>query len=308
MLKETQAMKMDIGLLSRRIPLIQEIKISPSEFNKSEHSSTFFELLDMLGLGRARIEERVVHFVESSEVGDRSFNFEFRWRSRDEEDSYLPLQQHLESKGIIAVIVAAGKGLPNRNLFYKQLWTLKPNVSVSSATLKQLGNELMFKYVLCGRTDLVVLQDNTLPVGESNIRYFIEVKAIFDKESALRESVLQLIGGNAYNSFHSPPVLLTNLNGMHYVLFLTLASNPLVSLKFRLNVLKMKTFGCALQFVEKHTATMSSVTLHLGSKPTPPSSPPKEKDTGDGEFDFSDRFASVSLNEVVQDVDESKVN
>jgi hypothetical protein len=161
---------------------------------------------------------------------------------------------------------------------------------------------------------LVRIKRRDDPLGKSNNCYFIEIKRVEDfvLEDSLREAVLQLIGGNASNSFHSPPVLLTNLASMHFVLYITLEGDPTVELRFKLNVLKMETFGVALAFVEERTSTMMSVTLHMGRKPTPPSSPPMAMATGsghgvndddDGNDSVTDAFASVDLQEVVEEED-----
>lgn len=119
----------------------------------------------------------------------------------------------------------------------------------------------------------------------------------------MREAVLQLIGGNASNSFRSPPVLLTNLDKMHFVLYITLDGDPTLNLKFKLNVVKMPTFGVALAFVEDRWSEMKSVTLQLGRKPTPPSSPPKIKNISESDSveSVAEQFDSVHLQEVVTD-------
>lgn len=143
------------------------------------------------------------------------------------------------------------------------------------------------------------------PLGKGNNRYFIEIKREEDfvLEDSLREAVLQLIGGNASNSFHSPPVLLTNLARMHFVLYITLVSDPTEALRFKLNVIKMPTFGVAIAFLEERTAEMKSVTLHLGRKPTPSSSPPKVQNASETEDvdDFADSFDNAHLEEAVID-------
>jgi hypothetical protein len=108
------------------------------------------------------------------------------------------------------------------------------------------------------------------------------------EEDSLREAVLQLIGGNASNSFHSPSVLLTNL-----VLYISLKDN----LQLKLNVIKMQSFGDALAFVEAQTSEMNSVTLHLGRRPTPLMSRLKANITTETEE------ISVNLVEIVSDDD-----
>jgi len=182
------------------------------------------------------------------------------------------------------------EALPDGLLYYAKLWQLKKSTSLRSEYLNKAGEEQIFKYILQGCTDLVRTRDNANSLGSRNNRYFIEIKRVEDfiEEDSLREAVLQLIGGNASNSFHSPPVLLTNLDKMHYVLFITLIGNPTIEKRFKLNVLKMPSFGVALAFVEERAVEMRSVTLHLGSKPI--SIPVDEEDIV--------RFGNVTLMEV----------
>jgi hypothetical protein len=201
------------------------------------------------------------------------------------------------------VNVSEGQGLPDGLLYHEELWTLKKNTSLRSEDLRKISQEPIFKYILRGRTDLVRKKNSADPLGKSNNRYFIEIKRADDfvEEDSLREAALQLIGGNASNSFHSPPVLLTNLAKKHFVLYISLVGDPTVELRFKLNIVKMPSFGVALAFVEEHTAEMKSETLHLGRKPTPPSSPPKAKNASDSndDDDITGRFENVSLEEAV---------
>ena len=98
---------------------------------------------------------------------------------------------------------------------------------------------------------------------------------------------------------------MTDLAKMHYVLFITMDGNPTEALRFKLNVLKMQTFGAALSFVEEKTVKMTSVTLHMGRKPTPSSSPPREAASSDEDFESSiaEAFASVDIQEVFDDAE-----
>jgi hypothetical protein len=260
----------------------------------------------MLGFGRETILNRVVDFAPNNTLDNvGQLDFSFKWEDQDEDASYEPLLKHLQERNIHAVRVDLGQGLPDRLLYFEYLWTLKKNTSLRSSDLRKIGEESVFKYTLAGRTDIVVKSDSTLPLGKFNNRYFIEIKRAKDfvEEEALREAVLQLIGGNASNSFHSPPVLLTNLSKKHYVLFISLVGDPTVELKFRLNVLRMSSFGLALAFVEHRTLKMKSETLHLGRRPTPESSPLKPSDTEElsSEADITERFETVTLEEAVDE-------
>eukprot|EP01038_Epipyxis_sp_PR26KG_P017096 gene17096-23524_t len=65
----------------------------------------------------------------------------------------------------------------------------------------------------------------------------------------------------------------------------------------------MPSFGVALAFVEEKTNEMKSVTLHLGRRPTPLSSPSRIKNNLDSDDceDLAERFDNVKLDEVVID-------
>lgn len=207
------------------------------------------------------------------------------------------MQAHLAANGVDAIIVDECHSLPDGVLFHEVLWSLKKMTTVRSEDLRKSVEEHLFKYTLQGRTDLVRKRYPDEPLGKFNDRYFIEIKreSDFVEEDSLREAVLQLIGGNACNSFHSPPVILTNLVKNHYVLFITLEVDSSAELRFSLHVVKMPTLGVALGFAEEKTAVMHSCTLHLGRRRTPPFSHRKAKPVEDAD----------SATEQFQDVDGS---
>jgi hypothetical protein len=304
--EEVHSVALGQHVMNEKLPKITEYFINPSEYKKSKHKETFMDLMQLFGFGRVSIASRVVAFAGTPPLKSAELDYTFRWEKGQEEGaSYGPLMKHLNDHGIDTVCVAEGQGLPDGLLYYEELWTLKENTSLRSEYLRKIGQESVFKYTLRGRTDLVRRKKRGIPLGKSNNQYFIEIKRVEDfvEEDSLRESVLQLIGGNASNSFHSPPVLLTNLAKMHYVLFITLVGDPTVKLQFDLNVVKMPSFGVALAFVEEQTTDMKSVTLHLGRRPTPPSSPPKAKNNSESEDgeDIAERFHNASLQEAVTD-------
>jgi hypothetical protein len=261
-------------------------------------------MMEMFGFGRSNITTKIENFVGAFPKSVE-LDFTFEWNVQKESASYEPLLKHLLDCGICAVRVSEGQNLPDGILYHEQLWTLKKSTKLRSEDLRITGEETVFRYTLQGCTDLVIKKCIANPLGKSNNRYFIEIKRVknFNLEDSLREAVLQLIGGNASNSFHSPPVLLTNLNEEHYVLYISLVGDPTENLVFKLNVVKMPSFGVALAFVEEHTAEMRSVTLHLGRRPTPPTTPPKAKNDSESkdDEDITESFRSVSLAEVVID-------
>lgn len=290
-------------VMNEKLPKITEVFVTPSEYKKSKHKETFLDLMEMFGFGRVNIASKVEAFKGTLPLRSTELDFTFQWWDEQmESDSYEPLQKHLLTCGIDTVKIGEGQGLPDGVLYHEELWTLKKNVSLRSEELRKTGDEPVFKYILHGRTDLVRTKCSEESLGKSNNRYFIEIKRVKDfvEEDSLREAVLQLIGGNVSNSFHSPPVLLTNLAKMHYVLYITLVGDPNLELRFKLNVIRMPSFGAAIAFLEERTAEMKSVTLHLGRKPTPPSSPPKASEIEDV-GDLADSFENVRLEEAVVD-------
>jgi len=307
--KSVQNVQLNQHIMNEKLPKLTEAFITPSEYKKSTHKEIFFDLMDMFGFGHTSISSQVETFNGAPPTNAIALDFKYRWEDGAlESSSYPKLQEHLTRHGVDTVIVGEGQGLPDGLLYREELWTLKRNTILRSADLRKVGQESIFKYTLRGRTDLVRKKRRDDPLGKSNNRYFIEIKRgeDFVKEDSLREAVLQLIGGNASNTFHSPPVLLTNLLSMHFVLFITLEGDPTTELRFKLNVLKMGTFGVALAFVEEQTSTMRSVTSHMGRKPTPPSSPPKATGFGADDDDcdsVTDAFASADLREVVEEED-----
>jgi hypothetical protein len=303
---EVHALSLRQHVMNEKLPKITDVRITPSEYKKSTHKEVFLDVMEMVGFGRMNLSERVTKF-EGTLERSTEFDFSYSWvKGESESSSYEPLMEHLTKYGISVVCVDGGQGLPDGLLYNEELWTLKKNTSLRSEELRKTGNEPIFKYTICGRTDLVRIRCKDEALGKSNNRYFIEVKRVEDfvQEDSLREAVLQLIGGNASNSFHSPPVVLTNLAKMHFVLFVNLDGDPTVELKFKLSVLKMRTFGAAIAFVEEKTTTFQSVTLYLGRKPTPQASPLKDETSAEASDDveaITENFSSVAVHDAMTD-------
>lgn len=301
MREELQSLALRQNVMDEKLPKLTAAFNNPSEYKKSKHKETFLDLMEIFGFDCVTIASKVDVFGGTTPLKSAELDYTFRWDGQAESASYEPLQKHLCDCGISTVIIGEGHGLPDGLLYYQELWTLKDNVSLRSEELRKAGKEPVFKYLLEGRTDLVRTRFSDQPLGKHNNRYFIEIKRVEDfvEEDSLREAVLQLIGGNASNSFHSPPVLLTDLAKLHYVLYITLVGNPTVKLKFKLNVIRMPSFGAAIAFLEEHTAERKSVTLHLGRRPTPQYSTARAKkntsETAEYLGDVADIFDSVHL-------------
>jgi hypothetical protein len=300
---ELHTIALNQHVLKESLPKIIEVFVTPSEYKKSEYKETFLDLLEMCKLGRLTMANRIEKYSGPLPADGPLSWPEFAWGEQAESASYKPLLEHLTSCGIHAVDVSNGRGLPDGLLFHEELWTLRDNICQHSAELRLAGEGSMFKYILQGKTDLVRLRVPLYeePIGKSNNRYYIEIKRVSDfvLEDSLREAALQLIGGNASNPYHSPPVLLTNLCGMHFVLYLSLVGDPRLALRYKVHVLQMASLGQALSLAEERTSRMRSVTRDLARRPTPPSSVAREAQS---EEDITENFPSVHLEEQVDDI------
>lgn len=309
LIEDMKSVRFNVIQLNERVRVTEDTFLNPSDHCKSEKASYFFGLMEVLGWGRDNISTLVgkppkKDKKDESEKGrDKKAttteqpkeNFSFQWSSQGDKypevDSYEDVITFLKSLNISAIIVGNGKGLPGGYLFDAPIHTLKPNTTISSLELKNRSKQPYLRYTIRGRTDILVKYDPKKPPGHRNTKYLIEIKTAYDfrLESALREAVLQLVGCNASNTFHSPPVILTNLAGKHYVLFVVLEGDPKINLSFSLKVYEMETFREAVDYAEE-LSQRECVTSHFcrpsSAPPSPPlASPEKPGDKDAGEDD-----------------------
>ena len=130
------------------------------------------------------------------------------------------------------LIVADGQGL-HCGFLYDVFVYSKQNPTNQRGDLRTTSDEPLYVFNLSGRTDIVVLLTGKTNVSRMNTRCVIEIKTrMHDTSEALREAYLQLVGLSVENGCTSPPVLLTNLNNTHYVLYFELPDR--VKRKFKL--------------------------------------------------------------------------
>jgi len=239
--------------------------VASEDCKSNDHASKkYAALMDALGF-------QVKVTVDALEVDNSSdFNYTYTWGGKKETDSYEPLKQFLRTKNIFAEIVGSGNGLPGGLLYNVDIYTLKPYKNISSVALSETNQAPRLIFKLKGRTDLVVLRKENDVICNMNIKYFIEIKTVkdFNDKTSLKEAILQLIGGNVGSLYHSPPVLLTNLQGIHYV-FNIIQVDDVDFNKYSLKTAKFNTFGEALSYVEAMTATLRNVTRDFARMPTP---------------------------------------
>ena len=234
------------------------------------------------------------HTVEGNAYGP----FSYSWGDAEEATAYGPLATYLRESGLAVEVVSNGQTLPHGNLFNVDVHTLREKLGVRSSELRLTNSEPRYKLNLKGRTDLIVLSDPTSTVSRVNVRYCIEVKTVKsmtndgDINRSLREAVLQLIGMNVNNDYASPSVILTNLNGKHFVLYLSMGpDDPHTILKFNLNIRKFSSFHQALFFADQVPRNYYS--RDFGSPATPPEGSRSDAKLSDGEEEFKNAYLSA---------------
>lgn len=288
--------------MEQRLPEYMQTVITPSAFAHSDKGDVLTQILGLCGFGLAKLKDRVqtdlTPLGEIPQIGN--FTFSYAFGEEDESASYAPLQKFLIENAIHVENVTNGKGLIDALLFREEIWTLKKNI------FEKTNEPRLLKFILQGRTDFVRLFIPNGIIDKRNIRYFIEIKKEPIEEPELREAFYQLLGGNIANSYHSPPVFLTNLQRSHYVMFITLENNQNEISRFQLNIFKFPSFNAAVNYLEFSTQKMFSCTYDFLRKPTPLSTPPKKKKDDDSQGDSEKDMESKVTLTFVGDNDDSK--
>lgn len=196
-----------------------------------------------------------------------------------ESQAYAPVVEFLKALDLVAYTVADGEMLPDKLLFDEEVWTLRPN----DPFIK--GQHVKYLRRLRGRTDVVVLTEDfpamhrNDTILRSHVKILIEIKtpSTMGPTGSLHEAMLQLIGANVSNSLRSPPVVVSNLTGTHYVLFMTREKSEAQPHYYIINQMYCASFGAAIHFALS-VAKRDSCTEHFcrgtSREPTPDNSPP----------------------------------
>eukprot|EP01038_Epipyxis_sp_PR26KG_P017685 gene17685-24628_t len=195
-------------------------------------------MMDTLGLPQImKIENLCEDYC--GEVTPLHHDFDWRWGSKVEVESYELLIEYLKGVGFNAFDVHKGKSLPSGNLFH---------ASVHSFVADTRKRQLVFH--VKGTSDIIVLHEKVVKLNlmrRRDILMAIEVKTVSamggNLNECLREAVIQLVGLNCANIQRSPPVLLTNLVGRHFVLYLEQENKDS---DIMLKVVKFKSISHAL--------------------------------------------------------------
>jgi hypothetical protein len=260
--KEFAGVKTEVALFRSDIGTV-DYNLKPSSDCKSNNPK-FLNLLELLLLPR---DQNLSKHAESVPIDFEGDDFQFEWTSkRLEATGYPEVLKYLRGLGLIALLVEDGENLAVGVLFDVLLYSLRTTII----------RRPRCRYRLRGRTDIIVVDPDNANLSKSSTVFGVEIKSTADmddekgRNKALREAFLQLVGLNAANEYHSPPVILSNLVRMHYVLYFErVDSSSSGNTYYKLKIAKAKTFGGAVRFVSANLMYRASVTQDLCREPTP---------------------------------------
>lgn len=279
---------------------ITSTNLTPSETCSSSAEPQYRSLMETLSLPN---DMAITNLPMPIDQSPGLHPFFFRWGSRLENEAYQPVAQYLdEHYHMRGVNIANGQGLSHGHLFAVQVFSLRPNLSVTSSELRQNKTGPRHRFNVLGTSDIFVSLDTAGRIERANCAFCIEIKRVGDMSSTsevnkcLREGVLQLIGLNVGNTRTSPSVLVTNLNGRHYVLFISLSPDP-GRLQYTLNVQQFSTFSRSVEYIRDNLVCRQCVTHDFGSSLSPEASA-THYEVDDEDDDFFDADSKVIVTEV----------
>jgi hypothetical protein len=267
------------ALSSEVKPILASVKtldhrITPSEGCKSNYLNTFTELVSTLTLPVVNLSMIVDIIVDDCRYPE----FKWAWKGKTEKDSYEPVVNYLHGIDIDCQCIASGNGLPNGLLYEIDIYSLRSRSKtveeINAGSYNQSYTDLSKKFTLSGRSDIFVYRKKPRLLYRHHCEYCIEIKTVDEMSqdalvlSSLREACLQLIGLNVDNPYKSPAVVLTNLVGKNYVLYLTIGDNPEESLCYNLHVHRFDKFINAIWWVGGNLVGRASCTSDLGRAPS----------------------------------------
>ncbi len=281
---------------------ISNHNLTPSEACQSTAEESYTSLMESLALPRdMNLRNLAVPQPDSTSCPEGSFTF--AWGDRLEQAAYTPLLKCLKDYfSARAVDISSGAELPHGHFFKTAVHTLRPRINISSAELRLTGKEPRLKFTVTGRSDIAVLRSERSILSRTDCIYCIEVKRVADMKGeakinmALREGVLQLIGLNAANSYASPSVIVTNLNQLHYLIFIC-RNDEAEMLSFSLSIHKFDSIFQAV-YHARLLSRRGCVTHLFGSAPTPP---PSERFSEDDEEGVVGSESKVQVVEVYEE-------
>ena len=263
-------------LIGQKLALTQvNFNISPSEACKTSNKPQYNGLLEELRIS-------VQHSCGSD--GDANA-WTFSWGQKNETDSYKDVCDFLNiSFATIGAVVGNGQNCSDGKLFNEVVHSLRnrPNVH---------GEGVVAKFTIAGRPDIISVKKVQEEYRRFHVVEAYEIKTVKQmaekaKECECeREAILQAIGLNVGNVSTSPPVILTNLNQKHKVIFIEPESDTSL-LAYVVHVVSFKVLAAAISFVrtqllDSETGYRTCVTKDFGRHCSPLASVCDDNNNGD---------------------------
>lgn len=281
---ELKTIKFEIHKLRGELPCnVKTMCLTPSQ--ASRDSKTTSNFLGALGLNSEpltqppeRKDESPADWPEFTFVWPRMVGTDQERTDQElEVISYEPVVEYLKTCGFVAHTIANGQFLSDQLLFDVDIYTLRKFDPV-----KNRGQSVSKIHFCRGRSDIAVLSRDFIGEGQPKIqkrmvKFVIEIKTpqtMGTSKSARpcwREAAIQLVGLNVENSWRSPPVVMSNLKNVHYVVYLARVDETQEAFGFQIITQSCGTFPAAITFANK-VAEQASISSHFSRAPTPDSS------------------------------------
>lgn len=246
----------------------------------SEKKDTLTSLLTGLRLNPVPVLDAGIYDDDFPQDGPK---WTFKWpadahRSRDElraleKSSYPHVVHFLKDLGIAAFDMGNGEDCVSTVLFRKDIYTLR-----QLDPFVHRGQVVTMIHTVSGRTDIVILSRDFFLEGHTRIAIWmttvlIEIKTVAGMSGSgsncRREAIVQLIGANAANTTHAPPVVVSNLARTHFVLYLDRLPLDKHPYEFVIRERTCKTFPSALHFALS-LVKRGAIAQDFARAPTPP--------------------------------------
>ena len=284
---EQKELRLEQTLLVNKLALTQvNFNISPSEACKTSNKGQYNGLLEELRIS-------VKHSVGVE--GDAN-TWIFSWAQKAETDSYNDVCLYLkESFDTLGVVVGNGQNCSDGKLFNEIVHSLRSKPGAH-------GDGVIAKFTIAGRPDIISVKKHQEEYRRFHVVEAYEIKTVKQmaepakERECEREAILQTIGLNIGNVSTSPPVILTNLQQKHKVIFIEPDSTATL-LSYVVNVVSFKVLASAILFVRTHlldseTGYRTCVTKDFGRHCSPLAS------ARDDNSENGDVLGSVQVDEI----------
>lgn len=246
--------------------------VTPSTASRDRQRSA--SIFEAIGLALKPTEVDGEYVLPDEQQSKTEWKFDFNWPMQPggdkvlERTSYAPVLKFLLGLDLLAEDVSEGANCVERLLYNSDVYSHRkenPN--------EVRGQQVYHRHRVQGRTDLVVLNKSHEggEIVRSMVRIAIEIKTTNgyrqSVDGCMFEAQLQLIGLNAFNTNHTPPVLLSNLAKTHFVLYLDYRDD---GWSYVIKKQKCATFSAALHFALKKSDE-DSISANFSRPMTPES-------------------------------------